>query len=129
MSPHDGEGSPTASDARRLLLVEDHADSARAFQRLLERHGFVVEVAADVKGAMWLAMSGSFDLILCDIRLPDGNGVDLLRMLHGHFGLKSLEAVCISAAGGSDDADRALEAGFSAHISKPVVIEDLLGVI
>jgi len=62
-------------NARRLLLVEDHQDSAMAFQRLLESHGFVVQVAGDVKMALWLAARGSFDLILCDIRLPDGMGL------------------------------------------------------
>jgi len=113
----------------RILLVEDHEDSARAFQILLRERGFVVQIATDVHSASRLARTGKFDVVLCDIRLPDGSGLDLMRGLHEEPRLSNLKGICISALGMPDDIETSSQVGFSAHVTKPIDIHRLLGVI
>jgi CheY-like chemotaxis protein len=113
----------------RILLVEDHDDSARAFEILLRERGFVVQLAADVQSALRLALKGKFDVVLCDIRLPDGSGLDLMRRLHEEPRLSNLKGICVTALGMPNDIETSREAGFSAHVTKPVDIHLLLGVI
>ena len=63
----------------QILLTEDHGDSAKAIKRLLEPYGHTVEIAADVATVLELAGRRKFDLLLSDIGLPDGSGLDLVR--------------------------------------------------
>src|SRR2546421_4563047 len=65
--------------AKNILVIEDHADSATVFARVLRIYGAAVTVAHSVAEAQQACEEGSFDLLLCDIELPDGNGLDLLR--------------------------------------------------
>jgi PleD family two-component response regulator len=65
----------------RVLLVEDHSDSAKAMARLLRTFGFQVEITYRLAEARAAARAGKFDLIICDIALPDGSGLDLMREL------------------------------------------------
>ena len=71
-------------DSRSLsiLVVEDHRDTRRALEMFLQLLGHQTKLAADIKGALQMAAAGGrFDLLLSDLRLPDGNGWDLLRRL------------------------------------------------
>ena len=67
--------------ALRILLAEDHADTARVVGRLLARLGHRVAVANSVGAAVDLATAGEFDLLVSDLGLPDGSGLDLMRRL------------------------------------------------
>ena len=114
--------SKPAPDTRtrrlRILLVEDHGDTARIMRRLLSAEGHEVEVAGDVATAMELANERPFDLLLSDLGLPDGSGLDLMRTLRKR-GLK-LPGIALSGYGQEQDLEQSREAGFAAHLVKPV---------
>src|SRR5690606_4398635 len=63
----------------RILLVEDHSDTARLMGRLLRGEGHEVETAPTVAEALDLAERHEFDLLVSDLGLPDGTGIDLMR--------------------------------------------------
>jgi DNA-binding response OmpR family regulator len=69
------------SSAPKLLLVEDHSGTGEALKRLLRRAGFDVRLAASVAEALEFAKGESFALVITDLRLSDGSGVDVLRQL------------------------------------------------
>jgi CheY-like chemotaxis protein len=108
---------PPRARELRLLLVEDHANTARAMSKLLEQEGHEVLVAANVAEALRLADSEPLDLILCDIGLPDGTGHDLLRRMHPP---RPTPAIALTAHVTDSDCDMCRESGFVAHVPKPV---------
>ncbi len=113
---------PTATEpgrpgSLRLLLVEDNADTLRVMGRLLRGRGHQVATAASIAEAVGLADSGPFDLLISDLGLPDGSGLDLLRRLRTP---PTVGAIALSGHGMDDDIRRSREAGFAEHLIKPV---------
>jgi DNA-binding response OmpR family regulator len=109
----------------RVLLVEDHADSAELLRMLLRRHGFEVTVAGSVSAAL-AAVAGftePVDVLVSDMNLPDGSGNDLLRRLRTQG---SLRAIALSGLDRDADVESAREAGFDEYLGKPVSIERLV---
>jgi two-component system CheB/CheR fusion protein len=102
----------------RILLVEDQVDTARAMRRLLAIDGHTVQWAADVASALKLAAEHEFDLLLSDLGLPDGSGLDLMRTLR-HEG-STLPGIVLSGYGQDEDLARSRDAGFAAHLVKPL---------
>ena len=74
----------------RVLVVEDHVDSATAVARLLKMEGHRPQVARDCKSAMSLAESEGFDLVISDIGLPDCSGHELMRLLKALSPIKGI---------------------------------------
>ncbi len=107
----------------RILLVEDHGDTARIMCRLLSAEGHEVQAAADVASALSLAEKQAFDLLLSDLGLPDGSGLDLMRSLRAR-GL-TLPAIALSGYGQEQDAEQSRQAGFRSHLTKPVSLPKL----
>lgn len=124
--------SPEVTEARKessalhILLVEDHADTAAALQRALTRGGHEVLVARNVAEATKLVGSHEFDLILCDVGLPDGTGTDFMRHVRG---FSSVPAVALTGFGMDADIKDCLEAGFNLHLTKPLNLQRLNEVI
>jgi PAS domain S-box-containing protein len=117
---HDGEGAPYRS--LNILLVEDHQDTADALARLLRGKGHRVQIAGSVAAALRLASEEPFDIVLSDIGLPDGTGIDLIRALRLH---RTIPAIALTGYGMEDDVQRCSEAGFAAHLTKPVNFQRL----
>ena len=92
--------------ALRILLAEDHADTARVMGRLLTRLGHRVAVAKSVAAAVDLATAGEFDLLVSDLGLPDGSGLDLMRRL------RPMKGIALTGYGMEDDVEKTREAGF-----------------
>ena len=113
-------------DACRILLVEDHPDTARVMGRLLGQSGYLVSVAHTVASALKFAAAGAFDLVISDIGLPDANGYDLMRQLKSQYGMKG---IALSGYGMDDDVRRGREAGFDDHVTKPVNLPQLQAAI
>lgn len=113
--------SPTGS--LRILLVEDHADTARVMRRMLAADGHQVHLAADVATALRLAGEQTFDLLLSDLSLPDGSGLGLMRALRAK-GLV-LPGISMSGYGQEKDIRESREAGFTVHMVKPVNLPKL----
>jgi signal transduction histidine kinase/ActR/RegA family two-component response regulator len=121
-------GAREAREARplRLMLVEDHRDTAMVMTRLLRDLGHEVDAADCVGAALELARQKPFDLVLSDLGLPDGSGLDLMRELADRFGLPG---VAISGYGMEDDLARSKEVGFVAHLTKPVNLQQVQAVL
>jgi CheY-like chemotaxis protein len=100
-----------------LLLVEDHEPTRIGLRKLLESRNFNVKCAATVAEAWSLLDGHFFDLLISDIGLPDGDGYLLMRELRDGHGMKG---IAITGYGLEDDIKLSEEAGFSAHILKPV---------
>ncbi len=107
----------------RLLLVEDHPDTAEAMADLLRDLGHQVAVASSVATAREVAEeNGGFDLVISDLGLPDGSGLDLMRELSDRHGLRG---IALSGYGMDEDIRRSRDAGFIAHLTKPVSLQTL----
>jgi len=124
------EPSPAAAPAlkngsrpRRLLLVEDHADTLRTFARILRHKGFEVQEASTISEAITSWRPG--DLLLSDIALPDGDGRDLMRQL----GARGVPGIAISGYGTVKDQEEYRRAGFAESLVKPVDVGELLRAI
>jgi PAS domain S-box-containing protein len=118
----DRRNLPPPDQILRLLIVEDHADTALLLKRLLEASGFVVETAGSVAEALKAADSAHFDVLVSDLGLPDATGCDLMRQLRERHPLKG---IAMSGYGMEEDVRRSREAGFSEHLVKPVDISSL----
>ena len=116
----------------RILLVEDHADTAEALADLLRLIGHEVRVAGSVASGLAAAAvemesaAGGFDLVVSDLGLPDGSGQDLMRELVRRYGWKG---IALSGYGMEEDVRRSREAGFARHLTKPVDLEALRAAI
>jgi hypothetical protein len=109
----------------RVLLVEDHDDTRRVTSRLLGLLGCAVTEVKDLAHARWaLAGAGTepFDLLVCDLRLPDGDGRDLMRQAAG---CGPVAGIAVSGEAGRGAVERSLAAGFAAHLVKPIVWGEL----
>jgi signal transduction histidine kinase/CheY-like chemotaxis protein len=106
----------------RLLLVEDHADTARMLGKLLGLAGYTVRTACDVAGALELASQEPFDLLVSDIGLPDANGYHLMQQIKRKHGIVG---IAMSGYGMDEDIRKSQEAGFSEHLVKPISFAQL----
>ena len=111
-----------AADSMSLLLVEDHVDTAKVMARLLRVLGHRVTVAHTVADGLSAADAAGFDLVVSDLGLPDGSGLDLMAALRDRHALRG---ICLSGFGMDDDLRRSGEAGFLEHLVKPVSLETL----
>lgn len=108
--------------ALRLLLVEDHVDSAELMAELLQSHGHHVSVATSASAALELASQNEFDVIVSDVGLPDASGYDLMEQLRERYAIKG---IAVTGSNGADDVERGKQAGFSVHLTKPVSLRKL----
>lgn len=106
----------------RLLVIEDHEPTMEVLARLLRSHGHEVLTACTVKIALLLASTHSFDLVVSDLGLPDGSGLDLMRQLAQEYGLRG---IALSGYGMPEDRVNTQQAGFLAHLVKPINFEEL----
>jgi DNA-binding response OmpR family regulator len=106
-----------------VLVVEDHADTLRFLLRLLSMSGYTAHGAASVGEAMDVARREGCGLLVADLGLPDGSGIDLLRALRADADVKG---IAVTGHGGDDVARDARAAGFAAHLVKPVTFDALL---
>jgi signal transduction histidine kinase len=106
----------------RILLVDDHPDTSVALEKLLTRRGHIVAAARDMRSAMEAAESRQFDLLISDVGLPDGSGLELMTHLRATSGIRG---IAISGFGMNGDVEKSLQAGFTEHLVKPVNLEKL----
>ncbi|MES2705307.1 MAG: response regulator [Verrucomicrobiota bacterium] len=107
----------------RLLLAEDHAATREALTSLLTRDGHRVTPVENICGALAAAAAGTFDILISDLGLPDGSGLDLMRELRQRR--QTLPGVVLSGYGTEEDLHQSRKAGFFAHLVKPVSISQL----
>ena len=111
---------------RRILVVDDHEDTLRSMTLLLRRLGYEVLAADNMCDALRIAEEQPFDILLSDIGLPDGSGLELLKRIRQ---MRQVPALALSGFGMDEDIDRSQEAGFADHLTKPVSIDRLQAAI
>jgi signal transduction histidine kinase/ActR/RegA family two-component response regulator len=121
-NPAPLDNTANAGAAMRILFVEDHEPTAAVLSRLLRRSGHTVEHAPTLAEARRLAGSANFDLVVSDLGLPDGTGLELMEELRATYGLRG---IALSGYGMEADLRRSRKAGFVAHLTKPVDIAHL----
>jgi two-component system CheB/CheR fusion protein len=134
--PHDraapaipaGKVHVTSSQRTRILLVEDHPDTARTLARLLQSNGYQVRTANSMVAALQLAAADRFDVLVSDIGLPDGTGYELMEQVRKAHGA-GIRGIALSGYGMEEDVKRGKEAGFEEHVVKPVSLAHLDAVI
>jgi hypothetical protein len=110
----------------RILVVEDHSDTRQALSHLLTHFGHEVSVADGVQNAMNMIDSKEFDVVLCDIALPDGSGYDVIAEAKRK---RPVKAVALSGFAATEDIQRGRQAGFDFHLAKPVDFHELRSVL
>lgn len=115
--------SPTGAAGHRVLFVENHGPTRTALTTLLRRQGYDVTVAECVTEAVRLARGHSFDVLVTDLGLPDGDGCMLLRELRKRQ--PRLPGIVVSGHGLDSDIERTRSAGFAEHLTKPVSVDAL----
>jgi len=118
--------SNNSGKSLRILVVEDHGDTLQALSRLLTHFGHEISVAEGAQSAQEIIDSKEFDVVLCDIALPDGNGYDLIAKAKRK---RPVKAVALTGFGSTEDIERGKQAGFDFHLTKPVDFHDLRTVL
>jgi PAS domain S-box-containing protein len=114
--------APAASVGRSVLLVEDHAPTRTALERLLQRRDYRVLPAASLAEAQAIAADEKIDLVISDIGLPDGSGYELMAGLRQRYRVKG---IALSGYGMEEDVAQSHAAGFIVHLIKPVGVQSL----
>jgi PAS domain S-box-containing protein len=123
-----GAGTAARCPAAAVLLIEDNADARQSLRTLLERDGHRVEAAADGLSGLARAEASEPDIVLIDIGLPSLDGYEVARRIRARRGGAPI-LVAITGYGRADDRRRSFEAGFDAHLTKPVAPEQLADVL
>jgi CheY-like chemotaxis protein len=105
----------------RILLVEDHEDTNRSLTNLLRRRGYHVQSALNFQSAVDLSATEEFDVLISDLALPDGSGIDLIQKLYS----KPLLGIALTGFGMESDVRKSYEAGFKHHLVKPIDLNKL----
>jgi signal transduction histidine kinase len=116
LSPRFAERQPM-----RILLVEDHEDTNRALTSLLRRRGYHVRSALTFQSALELSAKEKFDVLISDLGLPDGSGIDLIQKLHS----KPPLGIALTGFGMEQDIRKSREVGFQHHLIKPIDLNKL----
>lgn len=112
-----------------VLLVEDNLVNQRVAQKMLEKLGCRVVVAAHGGEALARLEAQRFDAVLMDCQMPHMDGFEATRRIRGMEGLAGLPVIALTAAAFPEDLSRCREAGMDDHLSKPVTLESLAGAL
>jgi CheY-like chemotaxis protein len=110
---------------RRILVVDDNIRNAASLEKLLIALGQEVRTAQDGREALEMARSFRPDLVLLDIGLPVMDGYEVARQCRQEPALQETTLVALTGYGKQEDRRRSQEAGFDAHLVKPVALENL----
>jgi CheY-like chemotaxis protein len=120
--------APVRLDGLGILLVEDHADSRETIALTLESFGAEVTAVPAVADALAVLRDRAVDLLVSDLGMPGADGFDLIRRIRwqeDRGGRIRLPAVALTAYASAEDRERALAAGYDAHVAKPVEAAEL----
>ena len=117
------------NDAPRILVVDDHELNLKLLERLLELEGHEVRPAASLAAAELAIAEERPAMIVLDVNLPDGSGLELTRKLKSHPGTASIPIVACTAGVSPSDERDALEAGCDAYVSKPIDLQRFASIV
>jgi CheY-like chemotaxis protein len=110
---------------KRILIVDDKATSRELLRTVLERQGYVITEAADGEEALQKVRAEAPDLVLLDLQMPVRNGYEVLSELRQDPRYVALPIIALTASAMQGDRERALAAGFTAYLAKPVALSHL----
>jgi two-component system CheB/CheR fusion protein len=113
----------------RILVVDDNRDTLDVLRLLLEGAGAVVETAVSGAAALKIAKTAQMDLIISDISMPGMDGYELLKELRKQSHYTNVPAIALTGFGREEDVERARQAGFTTHITKPLNFDHLLSLV
>jgi signal transduction histidine kinase len=120
---------PVESTGRRILVVDDNEDNAETLAMLLRRHGHEVRTAHDGEAAVVLADVFGAEVVLLDIGLPVLDGYQAARAIREQPWGKAITLVAVTGWGQEHDRQRSRDAGFDAHLVKPVNLAELMKLV
>jgi two-component system CheB/CheR fusion protein len=124
-----GATDPAILKDLRVLLVDDSLDALDAFRTLLELEGAKVSAVSRARAALDETAAQDFDLILSDIGMPEMSGYELIGALRKAPRTAKIPAIALTGFGRAQDAAQALQAGFNAHLGKPVSLDSLIAAV
>ncbi|MFL6312095.1 MAG: response regulator [Terriglobales bacterium] len=110
---------------KKILIADDKATSRELLRTVLERQGYEVMEAADGEEALQKALAEFPDLILLDLQMPRRTGYEVLGELRKHTRHAALPIIALTASAMQGDRERALAAGFTGYLAKPVALVHL----
>ncbi|HUM70611.1 MAG TPA: response regulator, partial [Chloroflexota bacterium] len=113
----------------KILLIEDDVSASRLISTMLERGGYEIEIAISGNQGLTLAHRELPDLILCDIMMPDMNGLDVLRTLQKHSDTAVIPFIFLTALARPEDLRLGMELGADDYLTKPVQTNVLLNAV
>jgi two-component system CheB/CheR fusion protein len=110
----------------RILVVDDTQDSLDMLRFLLSGEGAMVQTASSGAEGLTIAAERDFDLVISDISMPDIDGYEFLQALREQPGYKDVPAIALTGFGRDEDEERARQAGFTTHLTKPIDFDNLV---
>jgi PAS domain S-box-containing protein len=122
---------PIAKRELKILIAEDNPVNQKIMTRILDKAGHSVTIAENGKQAVDLASSGSFDLILMDVQMPEMDGLQATALIREHQRISGevTPVVAMTAHALKGDRELCIEAGMNEYVSKPIQIKELFRVI
>jgi CheY-like chemotaxis protein len=120
--PTSPPSNPPGRAGLNVLLVEDNEETLRYLTLILQERNYNVVPVDRVSAALAAAGEAPFDLLISDIELPDGTGLELI---HGLGGGQTLPGIAISGFGSEEDLQQSASAGFAEHLTKPIDLNRL----
>jgi CheY-like chemotaxis protein len=123
--------APAGLGGLRILVVDDESDTRELLETILASEGAIVETAESAREAMTVLARFPADVLLSDIGMPGEDGYALLRLVRakGVANGGALPAIALTAYARTEDRARAAAAGYTAFLTKPVDLEELLKVV
>src|SRR5215211_915258 len=129
LSPDNQTARTERRTGRSALVVDDVADVTEMLAVLLTHAGYDVVTAASARAALNAARERQFDVIISDIGMPEMNGYQLAREMRTMPGYETIPMVAVTGYSMFDDKERSTNAGFNAHMTKPIDPRALLDLI
>jgi len=126
MSDERTRDSYNSGKSLRILVVEDHSDTLQALSHHLSHFGHEISLADRAQAARHIIDPKEFDVVLCDIALPDGSGYDVIAEAKRK---RPVKAVALTGFSATEDIERGKQAGFDFHLTKPVDFHELRAVL
>ncbi len=112
--------------AARILIIEDDSASLELIKYMLEKAGYLVGSAMTGLDGVRAARKNDFDLVLCDLQLPEMSGFEVVSRLTKDPGWRAVPVIAVTAYSMPGDRSAALEAGFTEYLTKPIDPESFL---
>lgn len=135
LSPPGGQRNSVQAAARgrlgdrTVLIVEDNADTREVLKFMLEAEGARVDVAERGEDGVRVAGERLPQIVLCDIGLPDIDGMEVARRIRAMPDLGGVRLIALTGYGQTEDIHQAVEAGFETHLTKPINLDQLLALM